>query len=401
MSLLLEGLKVVDAASYLAAPAAATVMSDYGADVVKIEPPQGDGFRLLHGVHRTDYNWQLTSRNKRDICLDLNHASAREVLHRLVDDADVLLVNFSEDQLTRFELEYEELKKTNPRLVYARLTGFGDVGPDRKRRGFDATTWWARSGILEMMAPFDQSPVYPPGGVGDHATSMSLLSAIMMALYHRERSGEGRMVSTSLVASGCYANGMQLQGAIAGFDLSTTLKKRQGQRGPFASVYETRDEQFVILAITNPQKEWPFLAECLGHPEWLLDERFADLPAIMRHRTELREVVAGVMKSMRLADLCLALEEKNLPYAPVEALGDVVDDAHLIENEVFVKTDSEDEDYQWAVANPIKVHGESQRPPSDAPQIGQHTREILEEIGYSVEQINELLALGVARVADA
>ena len=395
MSMMLEGLKVVDAASYLAAPAAATVMSDYGADVSKIEPPQGDGYRLLHGVYRTDYYWQLTSRNKRDICLDLDHESARSVLHRLIDDADVLLHNFREKQIRDFDLDYTTLKQRNPRLIYAHLTGFGATGPDRNKRGFDISGWWARSGILDLLKHYGNDPVFPVGGVGDHATSMSLLSGIMMALYHRERTGKGKYVSTSLAASGCYANGMSLQGAIAGFDLSKVLERRKGQRSPFASVYQTRDDRYIVFVVADPLKELPGLAECLGHQEWLLDERFASMQSIMRHRIELQDLIAKVIRSKNMADLCPSLDQENISYAPVEEIADVIQDAQLIENEVFIRTHSDDDDYQWTITNPIRIEGEAQRSPIMAPEIGQHSVEILRELGYSVEEIDQLINSGV------
>ena len=141
MSYMLEGLKIIDAASFLAAPGAATIMADYGADVIKVEAPRGDAYRLLHGRYHHDYNWYLTSRNKRDIGLDISKEEGRAVLHRLIDDADVLLINFREDQVKKYGLEYETLKQRNPRLIYAQLTGFGTVGPDKHRRGYDVTGW--------------------------------------------------------------------------------------------------------------------------------------------------------------------------------------------------------------------------------------------------------------------
>ena len=398
MSYMLDGLKVIDAASFLAAPGAATIMADFGADVIKVEAPIGDGYRLLHGRHHHDYNWHLTSRNKRDISLDLTKPEARRVLHRLIESADVLLLNFREDQIKRFELDYDVLRQTNPGLIYAQLTGFGTVGPDKERRGYDTTAWWARSGILDLMKPFGGAPTFPVGGVGDHASAMTLFAAVMMALYQREKTGEGKYVSTSLVANGCWSNGMHLQGAIAGHDLSTILDEK-GYRSPFATVYQTRDDQYLVLVLPNPAKEWPQVARCLGHPEWIEDERFPDMRAIMKQRDEVRDMFARVIRSKTAADLCLALDQEQMTYAMAEKLSDVVQDAHLIENEVIVQTTSENPDYQWTVANPIQVSGEAKREPADPPAIGEHTREILAEAGYSEAEINQLVATKAATVA--
>ncbi len=394
MSHMLEGLKIIDAASYLAAPGAATIMADFGADVIKVEAPEGDAYRTLHGRYHHDYNWYLTSRNKRDIGLDISKEEGRAVLHRLIDDADVLLINFREDQIQKYELEYESLKQRNPRLIYAQLTGFGTVGPDKNKRGFDATGWWARSGILDLLKPHGGPPTFPPGGVGDHASAMTLFGAIMMSLYQREKTGEGRYVSTSLLANGCWANGMSLQGAIAGFDLGGILDKK-GYRSPFSMVYKTRDECYIIFVLTNPAREWPQVASCLGHPEWVEDERFSDIAAIMKQRGLVRGMFADVIRSKNLADLCLSLDEQNLTYSAIEKISDVVQDAHLIENEIIIKTGSSNPEYQWTVANPIVVHGEDKKAPADPPEVGEHSREILAEVGFKESDIEKLLASGV------
>lgn len=160
MTYLLEGLKVIDLASFLAAPGAATLMADYGAEVIKIEPPGGDGYRRLHGNWKTDYNWQLTSRNKLGMSLDITTDEGREVLMKLLGDTDVLVVNFRNDQLEKYGLSYESLHALFPRLIVAQLTGYGNLGPDRKRRGYDSTAWFARTGIMQLMKPKDAPPVF-------------------------------------------------------------------------------------------------------------------------------------------------------------------------------------------------------------------------------------------------
>ncbi len=386
---MLEGLKIIDAASFLAAPGAATIMADYGADVIKVEAPNGDGHRLLHGNYHHDYNWYLTSRNKRDISIDLRKDEGRSVLHRLIDGADVLIINFREDQIKKYGLEYDVLKQRNPRLIYAQLTGFGTVGPDKDRRGYDITAWWARTGIMDLIKPHGDAPTFPVGGVGDHASAMTLYGAIMMALYQREKTGEGKYVSTSLVANGCWSNGMHLQGAIAGYDLGAILDEK-GYRSPFSMIYKTRDDRFIVMVAPNPMKDWPLIARSLGHPEWVDDERFQTIRDIMQLRDEVRALFADAVAAKNLSDICIAMDKENLTYEVIEKISEVVQDAHLIENKVIIPTDSENPDYQWTVANPIHIQGEEHKRPADAPFIGQHTREIMLENGYSEEEIAAL-----------
>ncbi len=221
-----EDITVIDAASYVAGPAAATVMADYGANVIKLEPPKGDAYRGLAARYRTNYNWLLTSRHKRSLALDIRQTEGQELLHQMLKTADVLVVNFNVTQLEKYQLEYEKLKQINPRLILAQITGYGNRGPEADRRAFDVAAWWARTGIMDMMKTPGELPPLGAGGVGDHATAMTLFGAIMMALYRREKTGHGSFVSTSLAANGVWSMGMHVQGMIAGYDPTDLLKEK-------------------------------------------------------------------------------------------------------------------------------------------------------------------------------
>ncbi len=394
MGKLFDDLKVVDAASFLAGPGAATVLGDYGADVIKIEALQGDGYRTLKGSHPIDYNWQLTSRNKRSVALNLDEADGRGVLHRLVQDADVVVVNYVGSQLARFGLEYETLKALNHRLVYAHLTGFGTKGPDASKRGFDSTAWWARSGMMEMVREPGQQPLMGIPGFGDHSSAMALFGAIMMGLYRRERTGEGGYVATSLAANGAWANGMSLQGVIAGFDLAEK-RQQKGWLNPFSSVYPTSDGRHVLLTIINPDREWPLLCAALGHDEWLDDPRFATLRDLFRNRADLISAVASVTGQLTLDDLCVRLDQARVTYEVVRRMSEVVQDEQLFANDILVRTGSDDPSYPVTIANPVTVAGEGKRSSGPAPAVGAHSVEVLKEHGFSGDQIDELIGRGV------
>src|SRR5437764_1853803 len=211
-----SGLKVVDFASFIAGPSAAVILSDFGADVIKVEPPNGDLWRHGHQIPpqpqaKDAYPWHLANRNKRGMSLDLKSPSAQQVVERLVKWADVLIVNTPHPARKRLKLEYDDLVDWNPRLIYADVTGYGEKGPDASLPGFDITAYWARSGLLSLTRDAGAPPTLPPSGSGDHATAVTLFSAIVTALYRRERTGKGSYVTTSLLAAGVWACAVFIQ----------------------------------------------------------------------------------------------------------------------------------------------------------------------------------------------
>src|SRR6202008_2359012 len=205
-----SGLKVVDLSSFIAGPSAATILTDFGADVVKVEPPEGEMWRIGQKIppqphSKEAYPFQLANRNKRGVALNLKSANAQQVLERLAKWADVFIVNTPHPARKKLKLEYEDVVQWNPRLIYADLTGFGDKGPDASLPGFDVTSYWARSGLLLMTRDAGAPPPWPVAGSGDNATAVGLYSAIVTALYRRERTGEGAHVTTSLLAEGVWS----------------------------------------------------------------------------------------------------------------------------------------------------------------------------------------------------
>src|ERR1700731_687601 len=218
-----EGLKVLDCASFIAAPAAATVLSDFGADVIKIEPPGlGDPYRSLpklpgypHSPH--NFTWMLESRNKRSLALDLSRPEGQAVLHRLVAEADVFITNFPLPVRARLAMTYGELAPLNERLIYASFTGYGERGEEANKPGFDSNAYWARSGLMDLVrADQDTSPARSIAGMGDHPCAMAFYGAIVTALYQRERTGKGAHVSSNLMANGVWAASVLAQAKLCG-----------------------------------------------------------------------------------------------------------------------------------------------------------------------------------------
>ena len=397
--MLFSDLKVVDAASFLAGPCAATILSDYGADVIKVEPPGGDRHRSIAAGHPSDYSWQLTDRNRRDLCLDISQPQGREVLFRLLEDADVFLVNFSAAQMQRFGLEWETLHARFPRLVYAEISAYGLEGPDAEKRAFDLTGWFARTGILDMMRDKDVPPTLPAGGVGDHATGMTLFAGVMMALYKRDRTGEGSMVTTSLAAMGTWANGLNLQGVMAGVD-GAARRDQEGWSNPMQNIYQTADGEFMFLALQNIRRDWPRLIDALNRPEWHEREDLRAVKPLFRNRFEARRLIGEAVAELSAAELGRRLTEIGIVHSVVQKNADVINDPQLIANGVIVPFDSGLPGAERTFATPIQMSDEPQRAPQKAPNMGEHTRAILEEHGYDAAAIDELIAANLVVQAD-
>ena len=394
MSYFLDDLTVIDAATFLAGPGAATILADYGANVIKIEPPEGDGYRTLVGRYPVPYHWHLTSRNKRSLALDLSKDEGQKVIHQLLAKADVMTTNFMPEQLKRYRLNYEEVQAINPQLIFAHITGYGDSGPDANRRAFDVTGWWARSGMMEFVRDPEQVPLLPAPGMGDHSTATALFAAIMSGLYRRERTGEGSHVSTSLAATGVWANGMAIQGVIAGQDAGER-RQRGSWPAPLGDCYRCADGRFIVLAIVNVDREYPLLCEALGHKDWLSDERFATIYDAMKHRDIFYAQVSDAFASRPYKEIAEQLENLGVTYAEAQSMGDVIVDEQLRANGIIVETGEPDSDYPLTVGSPIQIKGEPKRPPSRAPDVGADSVAVLRGMDFDEHYIAQLVRDGV------
>ncbi len=391
----LTGIKVIDLGSYVAAPAAATVMADYGADVVKIEPPQGDAYRRLLRTAPVDYFWLLTSRGKRSLAVDLKGPGADEIVTRLVSRADVFITNFREDLLAKLNLAYETLKHHNPRLIYAHMSGYGRAGPEAQRPAFDTTAWWGRTGLQEFTRAVDEPPIISAPGMGDHATAMSLFGAIMAALYRRERTGLGGYVSTSLTANGVWSNGMVLQAMLGGDDWSTLKHEGQRSRQPLGRLYRTNDARWVQLSLLNPAREWPLFAEAMEHSEWITDPRYVTHADRLENSIALDGEIRDSISRLDLGEFRERMDTRSLTYGYAARNFELVDDPQLVENGMLIATDETEGPYTRTISNPIHIDGEQKRTPTRAPEIGQHSTSVLRDFGFSSEEIEDWVQSGV------
>ncbi|MBS0412447.1 MAG: CoA transferase [Proteobacteria bacterium] len=392
---LFSDLLVVDCASFIAGPAAGTVMSDFGARVIKIEPPgMGDSYRNLFRLRgappdSVDYFWALDSRNKESLALDLKEPAARAVLNKLIAKADVFITNFPFPIRERLGLRAEDLMHLNKRLIYASLTPYGEQGPERDRTAYDTTAWWGRSGLMDMVrATGDTEMALSMPGMGDHPTAMAMYGAIVTALYKRQLTGEGGVVSTSLMANGIWSNSCQIQAALCGYELMG--RGERGQRSALTEVYQTLDERSFILAIANPAREWPLLAQALGHTEWLDDPLFATPMARFANAGVLVAMLDEVFGSEVWAHWHERLTEAGITFGIVGQITDHADDPQVEANNLLPEfTDGLG---LRTVDSPFQIAGEPKQAPRMAPEIGQHSLQILEELGCTEAEIEALFA---------
>ncbi|MER5341867.1 CoA transferase [Streptomyces mirabilis] len=390
------GLKVLDASTFIAAPAAATMLSDFGADVIKIEPPgTGDPQRRLSFVPpspraEANYGWHLANRNKRGMVLDLKSPATTEVLKRLVQWADVVITNFPHGTREKLHLGYDEVARWNPRVVYADITGFGDAGPDARQPGFDLTAFWSRSGLLASTRDAGAPPTVPVWGSGDYTTAVAIYAAIVTALYHRERTGQGANVGTSLLAAGVWATGTLVAGALAG-GTPFELHDRKAPVNALTNPYRTADGRWIMLATSAVY--WPALARAIERPELIEDPRFKDVEGAVKNAAALSELLDAEFRSRPFADWEDALARERVTYSLIQTPEEAARDPQLRANDIVVPLEGVS-GLEYTVSNPVSLRGVPKVPAKRAPELGEHNDEILAELGFAPADIALLRAKG-------
>jgi len=387
-----SGLKVVDLASFIAGPSAAVILSDFGADVIKVEPPNGELLRIANHVppqplSEDAYPWHLANRNKRGMELNLKAPSAQQVLEKLVKWADVLIVNTPHPARARLKLEYQDVVQWNPRLVYADLTGFGDKGPDANLPGFDITSYWARSGLLSMTRDAGAPPTWPVAGSGDNATAVGLYSAIVTALYRRERTGEGAHVTTSLLAEGVWSASVSIQAALCDAKFFG-LHDRKNPANAAMNVWRTKDDTWFVLIIT-PDKLAP-VAKAIGRPDLLTDPRFSNPAKLMANMPQLTAILDEIFSAEPMAHWYEVFNGVHVTFGAVRGPQEVIKDPQLQANDIIVPLNGAGGKLTSTISSPLQVHGVAKVPAKRAPKIGEHNGEVLRQLGFSAAEIDGL-----------
>jgi formyl-CoA transferase len=393
---ILSGLKVVDFASFIAGPSAAVILSDFGADVIKVEPPSGDPWRKGHKIPpqpqaKEAYPWHLANRNKRGMTLDLKSPGAREVLEKLVRWADVFIVNTPHAARRKLNLEYDVVVQWNPQLIYADLTGFGEKGPDANLPGFDITSYWARSGLLSMTRDAGAPPTWPVAGSGDNATAVGLYSAIVTALYRRERTGKGSYVTTSLLAEGVWSASVSIQAALCGAKFYG-LHDRQNPANAALNVYRSSDGTWFVLIVTPDKLE--ALANAIGRSDLLTDPRFSDPRSLVENMPQLTAILDEVFGAQPMAHWYEVFNGVRVTFGAVRDPQEVVKDPQLRANEIVVPLEGAEGNLTSTISSPIQVHGVTKVLAKRAPEIGEHNEEILKELGFDTKAVEAFCTNG-------
>ncbi len=396
---LLSGIKVLEIATYVFGPGAGAILSDFGADVIKVESPGlGDPLRHAHKAPPFmkcdfDYPWQQDNRNKRSIALNLKSDEGREVLLKLVREADVLITNFPPNVLKRLQIRYDDLAPENDRLIYGQITGYGEKGDDANTPGFDGNAYWARTGLMDAVRTAEGEPAMPSPAMGDHPSAMTMYAAIMTGLYKRERSGKGSRISTSLMANGLWAASSALSGILAG----TKPYRRLNPAKPGSALvnyYRTKDERWISLIVIQEEKHWPNFIKAIERPDLATDPRFAELAIRFKHAKELSDIFREIFKTRNCDEWRERLRDNKITFSVVATFEDVIDDAQALENDMFIDVEGHNTGRGQAVNSPFWIDGSAKVPAHIGSALGADSVKILQDLGYEDSQIQQLTETG-------
>ena len=388
----LEGIKVVELASFVAAPAAGRMLAEMGADVIRVESTAGDPWRF-YGVNcglpvadEENPLFDLYNLGKRDIQLDTKTPEGKEILLRLLGEADVFITNNRLKSLVRADLDYDSLKDRFPKLIYGLVTGYGQTGPDVDAPGYDGVAFFSRSGMLADIAEPGGYPASAPGCVGDGATGAALFGGICAALLNRERTGMGDFVETSL-----FGNAVWLCGTMSAFEqYGYHYPKKRSEMGALYTFYKCKDGEWLHLAVTQHDRYWKPLAEALNVPELAEDERFKNAALISRNRAQLIPLLEQAFSQFDYDEIAARLRERDIVFDRMRHYRELAADPQAVANG-FVKEHIYENGHSFMMAMlPVHMRNMDETGTGRGPQMGEHTDEILKQYGYSEEEILRL-----------
>ncbi|GBF57072.1 cinnamoyl-CoA:phenyllactate CoA-transferase [Candidatus Phycosocius bacilliformis] len=396
--MLLKGLKVIEYATYIAAPGAGGLLADWGADVIKIEPPGGDPIRRFFDTIGADIAenpvFDLDNRGKRSIIIDTGGDEGRDLVRRLVADADIFITNVRPGGLTRAGLDYAALSAVNPALIYANVTGYGLEGPDVDRAGFDVAAFWSRSGWARLTAPKGVDPFPIRTGVGDHICSLATVAGILAALHSRSLTGKGQHVDASLLRAGTYTLGSDMSIQMRFGRLASTRPRLEAVN-PLANFFQCRDGRWLTLLPRQGTADWPGFCAALGLERLQNDPRFATSKARREHGAELVGLMDAVFASRDFADIAESLDAHDLVWAPVQSPAETVADPQFLAAGGITQIADGAGGFKASPSGPIRFPGLDETTKPAVPAPGQDARAVLADAGFSPEEIEALIGKSV------
>lgn len=397
---MLEGIRVVEYATYMAAPGAGCILRDWGADVVKIEPPGGDPIRLFFRTIGTDIQdnpvFDFDNRGKQSVIVNTGTPEGQQILRELVAEADVFLTNVRPGGLARSGLDYDSIRQVNPKLVYCSLSGYGLEGPDADRPGFDIASFWSRTGVASLTIPKGQEPFPLRTAFGDHTTSIAAAAGICAALVEAQRTGKGRLVEASLFRTGLYAMGSDLAIQLF-FGRVASTKGRHEQNVPISNFYQTKDGKWFCIVARQGETDWAPLCRVINRPDLATDPRFNNAKGRRANNAEVVDILDAGFGAYDMAELAARLDAESIAWAPVQTLAEVAADPQAHAAGAIVQTPSAKGDGSTyaSPASPVRFPGADDGPKGPSPAPGQHTRDILAGLGRSPEEIEALYKSGI------
>ena len=394
----LEGIRVLEVASWLAAPSCAALLADMGAEVVKVEPPGGDAYRRLFdallGDDAVAPSYQFDNRGKRGVCVDLEDLEGVALVHELARGVDIFITNLTQARLERYRLTDKDIHGIAASAVYAVLSGYGTEGPDATRQAFDQTAFWARSGAMSIFGDRDDGPLISRGGYGDRATALNLLSAILAALRVRDRTDEGQYVEVTLQRTGIWALASDVNSAL--YERVQPDKTSHAAPGnPIWNFYRTADGRVVLLVMPMAMAYWPKFCEMVDRSEWIADPRFQDLLGLATNGPEIVPEIQAMFAAHDLEHWRQRLDAAGLIWEPVSELPEVAEDPALRDRGAFALIVHPRAGAMEIVGTPFEIRGADIDVRGPAPDAGQHTREVFLECGVAAERVDALIERGV------
>ncbi len=392
---MLEGIKVIEMATYIAAPGAGGILADWGAEVIKVEPLAGCPMRYTMANVGADHLkgspiFDLDNRGKKGVAINTGTPEGVEAVKRLVKDADVFLTNVRPGGLERSGLDYASLSAINPRLVYASVTGYGLEGAERDRPGFDIAAFWARSGLGYLETVKGTEPTTLRTGIGDHTTSMATVGGILAALVERQRTGKGRLVESSLIRAGIYAAGSDMAVQLKFGKLGSTKSRHEAVQ-PISNFFKTKSDEWFVIVPRQGSVDWTAVCKIIGKPELETDPRFANPKGRRANAAELVDILDAAFAEHYLDHWRQKLDEHDVIWSPLMHPRDVVQDPQAIAAGAFVDVPEEDGSGTFkAPASPVRFPGADDGPKGAAPALGQHTLDVLRAVGYSEDDLARL-----------